>query len=892
MLGEARRSPRGLKAVPLHDATLAFWGKARPCAAAAAPFHPVVAHSLDVAASAEQLDHQTGIGLPASTLAFLVALHDIGKFSRSFQAKAPEVWPAAVLGDRANVPIDRGHDTTGFALLAEGPIHELIAPLFEGWRWSHVLPLMRAVTGHHGRPPREGDRLPNENEIGPEACAAALDFVRSLLHLFAPEPLRREARGDQALAWRLAGLTTLADWIGSAQRHFPYVPAEALRDLRHYWETAAQPQARRAIAASGIAPAAAAPYTTALALLPDTITTLSPLQDAVATLPLPPGPMLAILEDATGAGKTEAALILAHRLMAAGRATGLFLALPTMATANAMYRRMAASYRRLFTEGARPSLALAHGHAALDPMFTASILADAVEDSAARATDEASESAGAQCAAWLAQDGRQALLAQVGVGTIDQALLSVLPVRHAPLRQRGLAGKVLVIDEAHAFDPYMREEMARLLTFHAALGGSAVLLSATLPLRLRQALTDAWRGGLGAPPLPVASQEYPLLTAVAREGVAEQPVAPRDTTVRRVAVARLDTPEAAVARIVAARAQGAAVAWVRNTVDDAIAACAALREAGVEPILFHARFAMADRLRIEAAVLDRFGRDGAAEQRPGVVVATQVIEQSLDLDFDLMVTDLAPVDLLIQRAGRLWRHERTRPLPQRELLILSPAPVEAPDAGWLAGHRGTAAVYRDPALLWRGLRALFAEGAIDAPGGLRALIEAAAEGEEPEGLRRAVAEALGKGLTQAATAKQNLLDVARGYAESAGLWASEERTPTRWEDRPQVTLRLARLRDGKVVPYAGDADAARAWALSEVTVAEHRIGTVDVPAALAAAAEQARSLWGRWERESPRIRLAVLEEEEAPGRWRPVAGEAYRYDAGLGLVWAAPAEAG
>lgn len=875
---------------PCSDSHLKFWAKARPLPDAPAPYHPIIGHSLDVAATAEQLDLQWSVGLPASTLLFLVALHDIGKFSRAFQAKVPEVWPEAVLGDRAAVPHDPGHDTTGFALLADGAIHDLIAPLFEGWRHGHVAPLLRAVTGHHGRPPREAGHWPHDAEIGTEARAAALAFTRSLLDLFDPAPLTRAARGDQTLAWRLAGLTTLADWIGSAQRHFPYAPAAAFRDPRHYWEAVARPQARRAIAASGLAPAAAAPFTTASRLVPK-IETLSPLQRELAKRPLPAGPMLAILEDATGAGKTEAALILAHRLMAEGRANGIFLALPTMATANAMYRRMAASYRLLFTDDAKPSLALAHGHASLDPMFTTSILADAVENGDAPAEDPASESAGAQCAAWLTADGRKAMLAQVGVGTIDQALLSVLPVRHAPLRQRGLAGKVLVIDEAHAFDPYMREEMARLLTFHAALGGSAVLLSATLPLRLRQTLADAWRSGLGEAAQPVVSQAYPLLTTVARDGVAERPVAPRQHSVRRVTVARLDTPEAAVARIAAARAQGAAIAWVRNTVDDAIAACVALREAGIEPILFHARFAMADRLRIEAEVLDRFGRDGTPERRPGVVVATQVIEQSLDLDFDLLVTDLAPVDLLIQRAGRLWRHDRKRPLSEREFLILSPPPVDVPDAYWLARHRGTAAVYRDPALLWRGARALFAEGMIDAPGGLRTLIEAAAEGEEPEGLREAVAKALGKGLTQAATARQNLLDLARGYAESAGLWASEERTPTRWEDHPQVTLRLALLRDGQVLPYADDVDERRAWALSEVTVAEHRIGEVAVPAPLAAAAAEARGHWGRWEREAPRIRLAILEKEGAD-RWRPVSGEAYRYDAKVGLHWPSLPERG
>ena len=860
-----------------------FWAKARPLPGSHATFHPIVGHALDVAAAGTCLERRSGSGLPRSTEAFLIALHDIGKFSRAFQAKAPSVWPEATLGPFPGALHDPGHDTTGFALLMDDPaIAKAIAPVFEGWLHGQIAPILRAITGHHGHPPHEA-APPPEKTIGKPSRQAALAFVRDLIALFRPEPLATALSCDAALPWRLAGLTALADWIGSSQRHFPYARAEDVADPQRYWEETALPCARRAIAASGLAPAAAAPFIGAARLLPG-IATLSPLQDLAATMALPTGPVLAILEDATGAGKTEAALILAHRLMAGGRAEGIFLGLPTMATANAMYRRMGASYRRLFAEGTRPSLALAHGRADLDESFTRSILADAAEDDAAPAAMHAAdEPAGAQCAAWLAADRRQALLAQVGVGTIDQALLAVLPVRHAPLRQRALTGKVLVVDEAHAFDPYMREEVVRLLRFHAALGGSAIVLSATLPLRLRQALADAWRAGLGEASQPVAAEGYPLATIVSGAGVQETAVAPRATTIRRVAVTRLSGAEDAVARIRAARDAGAAVAWVRNTVDDAIAACDALRAAGLDPMLFHARFAMADRLRIEDAVLARFGRDSA--DRRGVLVASQVVEQSLDLDFDLMVTDLAPVDLLIQRAGRLWRHERgDRPIPGPELLLLSPDLVAEPGPDWLAGHRGTEAVYRDPALLWRGARALLATGCIEAPGGLRALIEAAAEGEEPEGLRAAASRAEGKRFADAATARQNLLSIEGGYAEAAGLWASEERTPTRLEDRPQVTLRLARLRDGVVVPYAEDEDEDRAWALSEVSAAEHRIGAVTVPPELAAAADAARARWGRWERESPRVKLVILG-ADAPERWRPMSGDAYRYDERLGLCW-------
>ncbi len=870
---------------------LLFWGKARAPGGSAQPFHPIVAHALDVAAVALRLDRAAPIGLAPEMLALLIAIHDIGKFSRAFQAKAPQAWPASVLGPPGPVEYDPGHDSTGYAMLREGPMAAALAPLFPGWRPGQVAALLRAVTGHHGRPPREDARLTGK-QIGRQCSEAAMAFLHAMRALFAPQPLRRPG-GEaevQALAWRLAGLTTLADWIGSSVRYFPYAAPEALADPRRYWDEQAGPRADAAIAALGLAPARPAPFRGMAQLFPR-IERASPLQAWASGVALPDGPLLAICEDMTGAGKTEAALLFAHRLLAAGRADGVFVALPTMATANAMYRRMAESYRRLFAEGAAPSLALAHGRAALDAGFTASILADAADPDAPAGDDPASESAGAQCAAWLADDRRKALLAQVGVGTIDQALLAVLPVRHAPLRQRGLSRKVLVVDEAHAFDPYMREELARLLLFYAALGGCAILLSATLPMALRQRLADAWRSGIGIAPAALGETAYPLATLVAGEGVAEAALPPRPGTARQVDVTRIADAEEAIARIRDAAGQGAAVAWVRNTVDEAIAAAEALRAAGLEPLLFHARFAMVDRLRIEDEVLRRFGPDAPPGVRRGVLVATQVIEQSLDIDFDLLVTDLAPADLLIQRAGRLWRHGRrdARPLPKPELLVLAPEAVAAPGADWLAAHRGTAAVYRDPALLWRGARALFAAGEIASPGGVRDLIEAAADGEQPEGLSGAADAAAGKRLTDAAVARQNLLDFAKGYAEGAGLWASDERTPTRLEERPQVTLRLALLRDGQVVPYATDADERRAWALSEVSVAAHRIGEVTVPPACQAAADQARARWGRWEREAPTLKLLLLMASGARWIWSGGRGQ---YDAASGLIIDDPSDPG
>ena len=491
------------------------------------------------------------------------------------------------------------------------------------------------------------------------------------------------------------------------------------------------------------------------------------------------------------------------------------------------------------------------------------------------------------------------MLAQVGVGTVDQALLAVLPVRHATLRQQGLRGKVLVVDEAHAFDPYMREELAALLQFHAAAGGSAILLSATLPRAVRETLVNSYRAGLGASRVSLVSIAYPLATLAGVDGpVVEQHCDPRDGLPRTVSVTRAPDTAEVLRRVAAAAQAGAGVAWVRNTVDDALAAAALLRAEGIEPLVFHARFAVHDRLRVEAEVLRRFGRESQGGARQGVVVATQVIESSLDLDFDLLCTDLAPADSLIQRAGRLWRHRRDRIMTGPELVVLSPDPVPDPAANWIEGVLpGTASVYRNPALLWRSARAIFARGTLVTPDDMRPMIESAAAEEVPPGLAAKSYRAMGADSAAGGIGRQNVLQFARGYTPASGAWEPDTHTPTRLEDEPQVTLRLARRESGRIVPYApvdGDGkpdDMRRAWSMSEVLVRQRRMATCPLPPEWRDAAERARAGWGRWERDSERFVLALLEVTNVDGVFM-LTGEAKdgkpvqaRYTLQDGLCW-------
>lgn len=859
---------------------LLFWGKARPDAGGGAGFHPAALHCLDVAAVACVLARDRKAGLDADVLEalpLLACLHDIGKFTRSFQAMVPAHWPHAVLGPLGPTRHLR-HDAAGLRLLTND-CADLVTPLFPGWLPSVRTMVLGAVAGHHGKPVAldESTAWTNGAVLCPGSIAAARAFVAQARALFPTAPLARRRVAEAApLSWRLAGLVALADWIGSGQEAFPYVAAANVTDLGAYWHDAALPRAEAAVARASLGPAAPAPFTGLRTLFPR-IASPTPVQHWAATEPLPPGPLLALVEDATGSGKTEAAVALAARLLADGRADGVFVALPTMATANAMFARLAVAYRGLFAAGTQPSLALAHGGARLHTEFQASVLPDAPPEN--EQGDDA-EPAGSQCAAWLAADRRQALLAQVGVGTVDQALLAVLPARHAPLRQFALSRKVLILDEVHAYDAYMQQEIAALLRLHAEGGGSAVLLSATLPLKIRTYLLAAFARGTGqAAPAPSATA-YPLVTLATPGARVETPQAMRENLARRVAVRRLDGMAEALAEIARAAQAGAAVVWIRNTVDDAIAAHQALLEAGIAATLFHARFAMQDRLAIERDVLARFGPNGTG--RAHVVVATQVIEQSLDLDFDLMLTDLAPADLLIQRAGRLWRHARcARPVAGPELLLVGPDPIDDPPASWLGPAGGTRFIYA-PDIVWRSARAVLRAGGIETPGGIRTLVEAAYDRDTPVplGLERAAETWWGEEKAAAGIAQMNVLDFSKGYVPDGGAWDTDIATPTRLNDQPQVTLRVARLHGGQVVPWADDAYVPRAWALSELRVRATRVAEVLVSPEHQAAVAQARAAWPRWDREATATLKLVLLLPDGSG-WRAMVRDRQGSDTAL-----------
>ncbi|MGL1834882.1 CRISPR-associated helicase Cas3' [Rhodocyclaceae bacterium SMB388] len=835
-----------------------YWGKARPRDVGGAEYHLLPYHCLDVAAVGVTLLKRLpalrtlftrALGLDADEalyawLAFCLSIHDLGKFAESFQGQRSDLVKQ-LRGREADAgkPYSIRHDTLGWLIWDQrlkdravdqcwfGPEGE---EMLEGIDWW-----FRATMGHHGLPPSaQGHWRHHFCPADLPAIEGFLEEVRSLFPLGAiteahafpgPEAFSSTSR---VLSWWIAGITVLSDWIGSNTAFFPYHSDEIA--LKDYW-LKVQQRADTALNAVGVLPISCNERSFS-ELFPE-IATPSPLQAWAIETPVDTTPQIHLLEDVTGAGKTEAAVMLAHRMMTAGRADGFFIALPTMATANAMYGRIAAVYRQLFEGNA--SLVLAHGQRNLVEAFADSVLpAGQAEADSAQQDDTAT----ARCNAWLADHGKRALLAPAGVGTIDQVLLATLYSRHQSLRLLGLFRKVLIVDEVHACDAYMQRVLETVLTFHAMAGGSVILLSATLPERMKQSLFDAFARGRGAGTLPPSSStDFPLVTSW-HEGAhyaALSPIVARRAVCRDLAVRYVvDEPEV-LGAIRSALAQGKCVCWMRNTVSDLLAAHAHFANE-LDPdhlIVFHARFALQDRLDTEQRILAHFGKSSTPAQRAGrLVIASQVAEQSLDADWDMVISDLAPIDRLIQRAGRLQRHPRSmdgarladpQAADQRGqpcLWVHGPAWTDTPAANWFKqAFPKAASVYPHHGHLWLSARAL-QQGRIAMPQDARALIEGVfgEDVELPVGLQANANQADGTYFSDLSVAQQNTIKVADGYVRGGIDWWSEAKTPTRLGEA-SMTVLLARWNGDRLLPWAEHKSPRHAWAYSSVKVAERLI---------------------------------------------------------------------
>lgn len=532
-------------------------------------------------------------------------------------------------------------------------------------------------------------------------------------------------------------------------------------------------------------------------------------------------PGLIVIEAPMGEGKTEAALLAAEVLAARSGADGLFVALPTRATSDGMFPRVLDWLAALPEFDAEPSVVLAHGTASLNDHYRG-LLRRGYQRFRSIAEDHHPEDHRLERARrdgnrvdgdvgmahhWL-HGRRKGPLAQFVVGTIDQVLFAGLKSRYLMLRHLGLAGKVVLIDEVHAYDVYMSTFLEQVLRWLGAYRTPVVLLSATLPSGRRAALLAAYEDGRGLGPSAVGNFEgYPRVSST---GGACRSVQAAGSP-RRVRIDRLpDDPAVILPRITDAVAAGACVAVVHNTVsrvqDTAERLIAALGPDRVT--VTHSRFLACDRAVLDRSLLERFGPDGAHRPAGHVVVASQVVEQSLDVDFDLLVTDLAPVDLVLQRIGRLHRHDRSRPAGYNQAACALIG-VEAWDAAPIRAVRGSRAVYGEHPLLLSALLLGAREGLViptDIPG----LVEVGYSGDVPVpatwavALREAEAQDERTRRTRIAAAEAFLLGPPGAAKETLRGWVYADAGDT--ED-PRA---IGHVRDGgeslEVVVIRRDAD--------------------------------------------------------------------------------------
>lgn len=723
---------------------LAFWGKLqRAPSGEVVEWHPLVDHCIDVAVTLRALLELASLrrALQQSTatsledqaldrLAVIGFLHDVGKCNWGFQAKSGVTGPTT------------GHtlETVGLFSSDSQP-DEWVTLLHEMGCWftqsdSGLESMLLASISHHGRPISVNDL----EHVPGDPCrwwrpTSSIDPMRGVSELAnavraefpAAFERGRPVEAGPAFQHRFAGLVMLADWIASDTKFFPYRKGEAERRF-----DVARAAAGRALTSIGLV---SRPYQGDIARRAPTFEQIfgrkpHPLQRFVSEqLPVDDASRLVLIESDTGSGKTEAALSWFLRMFAAHRVDGLYFALPTRVAARELYGRVCKTIGDAFPDTrirpspvllAVPGYARADGEQALAEPREA-LWPDRPEDTLRETV-------------WAAERPKRFLAAPVAVGTIDQALLSSLQVRHAHLRSVCLDRHLLVVDEVHASDPYMREILAQLLHGHCARGGHAMLLSATLGESARVHLMRDTE----LPLKQVRSRDYPLVSTLGALYAVASP-AGRAKRVMIETSEHLEAPEALVPRIAGALADGARILIVMNTVKRANAMLRALECSGLlpdearfrvnaVPCPHHGRFARGDRELLDAAVSACLGP--GSSPGPVVVLGTQTLEQSLDIDADWLITDACPMDVLLQRLGRLHRHSgRARPRMHStpQALVLTPQGGDfarfIDSRGQARGPGGIGSVYSDARILQRTVELLRQHPEIEVPRDNRPLVE-------------------------------------------------------------------------------------------------------------------------------------------------------------------------
>jgi CRISPR-associated endonuclease/helicase Cas3 len=669
-------------------------------------------------------------------VSFFVSSHDVGKVSPGFLKHCSNqalqtVCPELATANMEAVGWNKNHAEIGEAAFKAWAAYR--EKPSDWMRWAE--PIGR----HHGirsQPKQEGVGPYG----GPEWARERQKLLDYLFEQFGTELPDSSPTNEQIKL--LGGLTCVSDWIASNEDFFPNtgIPkgvelaglvGQALRDCG--WTA---PRFRQGLSFGDVFP-------------------FAPNDMQRAFIECVDRRGVYVLEAPMGMGKTEAALFAAYQLMASGVNSGLYFGLPTRLTSDRIHQRVEEFMARIIENPTH--VKLIHGHAWMN------LESHAKEFEAGMS--------------WF-HPRKRALLAPFGVGTIDQALLSVLKVKHHFVRTFGLAGKVVILDEVHSYDAYTGTLLNCLVDELLKIGCSVIVLSATLTAQRRADFAVCGN----------SENAYPLISTQDRT-VAPPPPPEREIQIEYCA----EPPESLIDRAVAAAENGLCVLWIANTVAQSqeifLKLQSSRREDSFQTGLLHSRFPAFRRKEIEDDWMDKLGKQGA--RPPGsILVATQIVEQSVDIDADLLITELAPTDMLLQRMGRLCRHDReTRPNGAGQVWIYGPPDLKWENALEFEEALGISRFVYAPYVLWKTLQVWRNRTKISLPGDIREVLEATYEEsgfcpdwivslKEDLELRREQLRARALGLTSLYCGDDD-----------------EDKAPTRYSTRPTIQVLLVQTCD-------------------------------------------------------------------------------------------------
>lgn len=710
--------------------------------------------------------------LKAKTVGVLAALHDLGKISPGFQRKC-----AAWLKEHRLLDIDKNYcwDTSmegNHGKVTHAALQQFLYTKGVSRQSSSCIAAL--LGAHHGYLHGPADSRPfrvvgiSENHSGINWDNERTLAADSVLEEFGSDPSDFALVSSDPAVWWLAGLTTVSDWIGSDERFFP--PEGGIINGNP------SERAQNALRSIGLemTPICKGLCFSDLFGFPSGT---KPNNMQIRARELIQGPGVYVIEAPMGMGKTEAALWAGYDLLAEGKAKGIFFALPTQATSNRIHLRMNEYVKRIAPTAG--SSRLIHGNSWLMQScsgISLSASADGQINDARTGID------------WFAS-AKRSLLAPFGVGTIDQALLGVLAAKHFFVRHFALAGKIVILDEVHSYDLYTGTLIDRLIDVLKGLGCTVIVLSATLTGKRRGQMVYLDSDSETDP----AEMPYPMISG-APEGSAVRMVEAQAPSPKRVQVEFRHT-DAAMKKAMTAASQGSSVLWICNTVSSAQEHFERIKnetDARVTAGLLHSRFPFWRREDLENEWMSRLGKN--SENRHGcILVSTQVVEQSVDLDADLLVTELAPSDMLFQRIGRLWRHDRPGRKGTPQMVILeethSLEVLRGLDPKSIISALEDKSFVYSPYVLLRTLEVWRNRSEVTIPDDIRGQIEATyedrMEGEEPEAWQKLYEEMAGKvyAFRQKALQASNIWTVAL---------EDEERVQTRLNEQPTVSLVLCK----------------------------------------------------------------------------------------------------